>query len=57
MNQDTAPEQLAYMTSKIPMGRLGTVEEVAALTGFIVSPENSFSTGFIYDMSGGRATY
>lgn len=57
MNADTAPEQLAYMTSKIPMGRLGTVEEVAAMASFIVSPENSFSTGFIYDISGGRATY
>jgi NAD(P)-dependent dehydrogenase (short-subunit alcohol dehydrogenase family) len=57
MNQDTAPEQLAYMTSRIPMGRLGSVEEVAAMAGFIVSPENSFSTGFIYDISGGRATY
>ncbi|WP_262249918.1 SDR family NAD(P)-dependent oxidoreductase [Parapedobacter soli] len=57
MNQDTAPEQLAYMTSRIPMGRLGTVDEVAAMAGFIVSPENSFSTGFIYDVSGGRATY
>lgn len=57
MNEDTAPEQLAYMTEKIPMKRLGTVEEVAAIATFIVSPENSFSTGFIYDISGGRATY
>lgn len=57
MNADTAAEQLAYMVSKIPMGRLGTVEEVAAMARFIVSPENSFSTGFIYDISGGRATY
>lgn len=57
MNADTAPEQLAYMTAKIPMGRLGEVEEVAAMAAFIVSPENSFSTGFIYDISGGRATY
>lgn len=57
MNADTDPKQLAYMTSKIPMGRLGTVEEVAAMAAFIVSPENSFSTGFIYDISGGRATY
>lgn len=57
MNEDTAPEQLAYMISKIPMGRLGTVEEVAAMAAFIVSKENSFSTGFVYDISGGRATY
>ncbi len=57
MNEDTAPEQLAYMTAKIPMGRLGTVEEVAAMASFIVYAENSFSTGFVYDISGGRATY
>ena len=57
MNSSTSSEQLAYMTSKIPMQRLGTVEEVAAMSCFIVSDENSFSTGFIYDISGGRATY
>jgi len=57
MNADTAPEQLAYMTAKIPMNRLGTPEEFAAMAAFIVSQENSFTTGFIYDISGGRATY
>lgn len=57
MNEKTAPEQLAYMTAKIPMGRLGTVEEVAALSCWIVSKEASFNTGFIFDISGGRATY
>lgn len=57
MNNNTSSEQLAYMTAKIPMRRLGTVEEVAAICCFIVSDENSFSTGFIYDISGGRATY
>jgi 3-oxoacyl-[acyl-carrier protein] reductase len=57
MNDDTSPEQLKYMIAKIPMNRLGTVEEVAALSCYIVSDENSFSTGFIYDISGGRATY
>lgn len=57
MNDNTSPEQLMYMTAKIPMQRLGTVEEVAAMSCFIVSDENSFSTGFIYDISGGRATY
>lgn len=57
MNENTSPEQLSYMVSKIPMQRLGTVEEVAALSCFIVSDENSFTTGFIYDISGGRATY
>lgn len=57
MNENTSPEQIAYMTAKIPMKRLGTVDEVAAMSCFIVSEENSFSTGFIYDISGGRATY
>lgn len=57
MNENTAPEQLAYMTSKIPMKRLGTVEEVASLSCWIVSKEASFNTGFIFDISGGRATY
>lgn len=57
MNENTSKEQLAYMTAKIPMQRLGTVDEVAAMSCFIVSDENSFSTGFIYDISGGRATY
>jgi 3-oxoacyl-[acyl-carrier protein] reductase len=57
MNENTSSEQLAYMTAKIPMQRLGTVEEVASLSCYIVSDENSFSTGFIYDISGGRATY
>ncbi|MDP4283648.1 MAG: SDR family NAD(P)-dependent oxidoreductase [Bacteroidota bacterium] len=57
MNENTAPEQLAYMTAKIPMGRLGTVEEVAAIASWIVSKEASFNTGFIFDISGGRATY
>jgi len=57
MNEKTAPEQLAYMTAKIPMARLGTIEEVAALSCWIVSKEASFNTGFIFDISGGRATY
>ncbi|WP_420147940.1 SDR family NAD(P)-dependent oxidoreductase [Spirosoma sp.] len=57
MNDNTSAEQLAYMTARIPMGRLGQVDEVAAMACFIVSAENSFSTGFIYDISGGRATY
>ena len=57
MNEKTAPEQLAYMTAKIPMARLGTVEEVAALSCWIISKESSFNTGFIFDISGGRATY
>lgn len=57
MNENTAPEQLAYMTAKIPMGRLGTIEEVASIATWIVSKEASFNTGFVFDISGGRATY
>ncbi len=57
MNDKTSTQQMVYMSEKIPMKRLGTVEEVAAICYFIFSDENSFSTGFIYDISGGRATY
>ena len=51
------PEQVKYMTDRIPMKRCGTLDEVASMAVFIVSPENSFSTGFTFDLSGGRATY
>jgi len=57
MNEKTSPEQLRYLTERIPMQRLGTVEEAAALACWIVSDEASFTTGFIFDLSGGRATY
>lgn len=57
MNLDTDPETLKYMSDKIPMRRLGTVEEAAAIACWIVSREASFCTGFIFDLSGGRATY
>jgi NAD(P)-dependent dehydrogenase (short-subunit alcohol dehydrogenase family) len=46
-----------YMLSKIPMNRFGTVEEVAALAAWLASAECSFSTGAVFDLSGGRATY
>jgi len=46
-----------YMTQKIPMRRLGTLNEVAAMIAWIISPECSFSTGFTFDLTGGRATY
>ena len=52
-----APETVDYMVGKIPMGRVGTVEEVAALVHYLASPEASFTTGQCYDISGGRATY
>jgi 3-oxoacyl-[acyl-carrier protein] reductase len=50
-------QQLDYMTSKIPMGRLGKPSEVAALVHFLVSDEASFTTGQCFDISGGRSTY
>ena len=46
-----------YMVSRIPMGRTGRIEEVAALIHYLVSAEASFTTGQCYDISGGRATY
>lgn len=46
-----------YMVSKIPMGRVGQPEEVAALVSWLASDECSFSTGAVFDISGGRATY
>ncbi|HEV2480327.1 MAG TPA: SDR family NAD(P)-dependent oxidoreductase [Puia sp.] len=50
-------EQVNYMTDKIPMKRCGTLDEVAGMVAYIVSPQNSFTTGFVFDLSGGRATY
>ena len=55
---DALPEeQVKYMTDKIPMKRCGTLDEAANLITYIVSPQNSFTTGFTFDLSGGRATY
>jgi len=50
-------EQVRYMTDKIPMKRCGTLEEIANIAMYIVSPNNSFTTAFTFDLSGGRATY
>lgn len=54
---DVSPETIDYMVSRIPIGRTGKPEEVAALVHYLASDECSFSTGFCYDISGGRATY
>jgi 3-oxoacyl-[acyl-carrier protein] reductase len=51
------PEQVAYMTEKIPMRRTGEPDEIAAVVHFLASPECSFVTAQCYDASGGRATY
>lgn len=50
-------EQVKYMTDKIPMKRCGTLDEAVNMATYIVSRKNSFTTGFTFDLSGGRATY
>ena len=54
--QMTQPH-IDYMLSKIPRARFARVEEIAALAAWLASEENSFATGAVYDLSGGRATY
>lgn len=55
---DAMPEaQVKYMTDKIPMKRCGTLDEIAHMAAFIVARETAFTTGFTFDMTGGRATY
>lgn len=51
------PEQISYMTQRIPMSRTGKPEEIAAVVHFLASPDCSFVTAQCYDASGGRATY
>ena len=51
------PEQVQYMVDRIPMGRTGEIDEIAALVAWLASEECSFSTGAVFDISGGRATY
>jgi 2-dehydro-3-deoxy-L-rhamnonate dehydrogenase (NAD+) len=55
--EQVTPEFAQYMLSKIPMGRFVKVEEIAALVCWLASDECSFSTGAVFDISGGRATY
>ena len=50
-------QHIDFMLSKIPMGRFGAVEEIAALVAWLASEDCSFSTGAVFDLSGGRATY
>jgi 2-dehydro-3-deoxy-L-rhamnonate dehydrogenase (NAD+) len=50
-------EHVEYMVERIPLGRLGTAEEVASLICFLASEELTFSTGACFDISGGRAVY
>jgi 3-oxoacyl-[acyl-carrier protein] reductase len=51
------PEHIAFMLSKIPMGRFGTPEEVASMVSWLCTEDCSFSTGAVFDLSGGRSTY
>jgi 3-oxoacyl-[acyl-carrier protein] reductase len=57
MVEGVDPAQVKYMTDKIPMKRCGTLDEIAALSCWVVSPEASFCTGFTFDLTGGRAVY
>jgi 3-oxoacyl-[acyl-carrier protein] reductase len=57
MVESLPPAQVTYMTDKIPMKRCGSLEEIAEMAAFIVSPETSFTTAFTFDLTGGRATY
>ena len=55
---DQVPQShIDFMLSKIPMGRTGTLDEIASLVCWLASEECSFSTGAVFDLSGGRATY
>lgn len=54
---ELTPEQVRYMVERIPIGRTGEIAEIAALAAWLASEECSFSTGGVFDISGGRATY
>ena len=54
---EMTPEYIAIVTGKIPMGRFGTIEENAEMVAWLCSDACSFSTGAVFDVSGGRATY
>ena len=54
---ELTPEQIQYMVDRIPIGRTGDIAEIAALVAWLASEECSFSTGAVFDISGGRATY
>jgi 2-dehydro-3-deoxy-L-rhamnonate dehydrogenase (NAD+) len=55
--REMTPEHIAAMKAKIPMGRFLQIPEIAAMVAWIASPECSFTTGFTFDLTGGRATY
>jgi 3-oxoacyl-[acyl-carrier protein] reductase len=55
--REMTPEHIAAAKARIPMGRFLTIDEIAAMVAWIASPACSFTTGFTFDLSGGRATY
>jgi 3-oxoacyl-[acyl-carrier protein] reductase len=55
--EQMSEEHINFMLSKIPMNRFGLAEEIAAMVAWLSSEECSFSTGAVFDISGGRATY
>jgi NAD(P)-dependent dehydrogenase (short-subunit alcohol dehydrogenase family) len=55
--RELTPEAVQFMVQRVPMGRTGKVEEVAAMVAWLTSEQCSFSTGAVFDVSGGRATY
>ncbi len=57
MFDQMSQQHIDFMLSKIPMGRFGTVDEIAAMVSWLASEDCSFSTGAVFDLSGGRATY
>jgi 3-oxoacyl-[acyl-carrier protein] reductase len=57
LTRGVSEEMVRYLVGRVPMGRMGRVDEVAALVAWLCSSECSFSTGAVFDLSGGRATY
>ena len=57
MFEQMNPSQVEYMLAKIPMGRFVELHEVAAMAAWLASEDCSFSTGAVFDLTGGRATY
>ena len=55
--EQVSEQHIEYMVSKIPMGRLGLVEEIASMVCWLCTEDCSFTTGGVFDLSGGRATY